>query len=185
MGIGGAQMNRAIFLDRDGVINQTVMKGNVPSAPMSLSELKILPSVPQAIRALKGAGFQLIVVTNQPDCARGIQTREAVEAINAKIKSELLLDDIRVCYHDNNDHCLCRKPAPGLLLDAASDYQIDLSKSFMVGDRWRDMEAGQRAGCKTIFVDYHYSERRPDKFDVAVQSLLEASEWICGNGRNG
>lgn len=146
---------------------------------MSLSELKILPSVPQALRTLKEAGFKLIVVTNQPDCARGIQTHEVVEAINAKLKAELPLDDIRVCYHDNDDHCLCRKPKPGLLIDAAADLQIDLSKSFMVGDRWRDMEAGQSAGCKTIFIDYQYLERRPEQFDVALQSLLEASEWIC------
>src|SRR3990172_6964226 len=114
-----AMTRRAVFLDRDGVINRTIVRNGRPHPPSNLSELEILPGVPEALMRLRAAGFRLIVVTNQPDVARGMQTRETVEAIHAALKAQLALDEVRVCYHDDSDHCFCRKPAPGLLLDAA------------------------------------------------------------------
>ena len=171
--------HRAVFLDRDGVINRALVRDGRPHPPSNLSELEILPGVPEALLRLRAAGFRLIVVTNQPDVARGTQTREAVEAIHASLKAQLALDEVRVCYHDDSDHCFCRKPAPGLLLDAAGDARLDLVSCFMVGDRWRDIEAGRRAGCATVFIDYGYAERQPESFRVKVTSLAEASEWIA------
>jgi len=123
----------------------------------------------------------LIVVTNQPDVARGTQTREGVEVLHAALSAELPLDEFRVCYHDDPDGCDCRKPAPGLLLAAAQDYNLDLSASFMVGDRWRDIEAGRRAGCQTVFIDYGYAEAQPIHPDAQVQSTFEAVAWILRN----
>jgi D-glycero-D-manno-heptose 1,7-bisphosphate phosphatase len=169
---------RAVFLDRDGVINRTIVRNGRPYPPSNLSELEILPGVPQALLSLRAAGFRLIVVTNQPDVARGTQTREAVEAIHTALTAQLALDDVRVCYHDDADRCFCRKPTPGLLLDAAREAQLDLVSCFMVGDRWRDIEAGQRAGCMTVFIDHGYAEKRPEGFHAKVKSLYEASEWI-------
>ena len=174
---------RAVFLDRDGVINRAMVRDGKPYPPADLTELEILPGVPEALNRLHEAGFRLIVVTNQPDVARGAQTREAVEAMHAALLAhDLPIDSFRVCYHDNADRCDCRKPSPGLLLDAAREENIDLPASFMIGDRWRDVEAGRRAGCTTIFVDYHYAEPEPGRPDVRVKSLAEAVEWIFVRG---
>ena len=178
MGITGLKMHRAVFLDRDGVLNHAFVREGKPYPPTNLGELEILPGVVEACEALHKAGFLLIVVTNQPDVAQGTLRREVVDAINQAISDQLPLDDIRVCYHNDTDHCPCRKPKPGLLLAAARDWEIDLSASFMVGDRWKDIEAGRRAGCKTIFVDNKYSEKEPLCPDHRVGSLIEAVHWI-------
>lgn len=171
-------MHQAVFLDRDGVLNRAIVREGRPNPPASLTELEILPGVVEACAALHEAGFLLIVVTNQPDVARGTQRREVVDAINRVLHTYLPLDDIRVCYHDDVDHCPHRKPEPGLLLEAARDWDIDLPTSFMVGDRWKDIEAGRRAGCKTIFVDYGYTERVPGNLDYRTGSLIKAVGWI-------
>jgi len=151
---------KAIFLDRDGVLNRAIMKDDKPYPPCNLDELEVPEDVPKALQTLKNAGFLLIGVTNQPDVARGTQRREMVEAIHAVLMKALPLDEIFVCYHDDGDDCSCRKPRPGLLFQAADHYMIDLSSSFMIGDRWKDLEAGQRAGCFTILIDYHYAEKQ-------------------------
>lgn len=172
---------RAIFLDRDGVINRAkVLKGK-PYPPASVSELEILPGVSEALCRLHGAGYILIVVTNQPDVARGKQTRETVEAIHQYLQTQLPLDKIFVCFHDDIDQCACRKPAPGMLIDAVVEFDLEIDSCFMIGDRWRDVEAGAQAGCKTIFIDYGYDEAQPEKVHAKVNSLAEASEWILLN----
>ena len=174
-------MNRAVFLDRDGVINRTHIRERKPYPPIGLSEIEILPGVAQALLALRKAGFLLIVVTNQPDVARGTTSREAVEEINNHLASRLAIDEIYTCFHDSKDGCDCRKPLPGFLQVAAKKHSIDLEASYMVGDRWRDIEAGQLAGCKTIFIDYSYNEKQPESFNYRVSSLLEASQIILGD----
>lgn len=173
-------MRRAVFLDRDGVINQVVVRNGTPYPPANISDLVILPGVSKALQKLHEENYLLIVVTNQPDVARGVTQKSDVEKINHYLFSQLPLDDIKTCYHDNADGCQCRKPLPGALIDAAREYQIDLSKSFMVGDRWRDIEAGQSAGCKTFFINYRYAEKQPESPDFIVSSLLEAQQIICG-----
>lgn len=166
----------AVFLDRDGVINRAVIRAGRPYPPQSAAEVEILPGVHDALRQLKDAGFALVVVTNQPDVARGRQQREEVEAIHARLGAALPIDEFRVCYHDDGDDCACRKPRPGLLLQAPT---YDLARSVMVGDRWRDVEAGQRAGVNaTILVDYQYDEARTAAPDLRVRSLAEAVPWI-------
>lgn len=173
-------MNRAVFLDRDGVINRALVRDGKPFPPISLNELEILPGVSEALQKLHNSNYLLIVVTNQPDVARGAVRKEDVELINAFLASRLPIDDFKICYHDDEDKCSCRKPLPGALLQAAREHKIDLTKSFMVGDRWRDIDAGISAGCKTFFINYSYSEKKPDKPDFIVTSLLEASEIIFG-----
>lgn len=173
-------MRRAVFLDRDGVINRALVHCGKPHPPSCLDELEILPGVPEALTMLRNAGFHLVVVTNQPDVARGITTRQGVDALHALLSSYLSLDEFRACYHDDGDHCGCRKPAPGMLIEAALENKLDLASSFLVGDRWRDVEAGRRAGCTTIFIDYDYAETKPQSPDKRVSSLLEAAEWILG-----
>jgi D-glycero-D-manno-heptose 1,7-bisphosphate phosphatase len=165
----------AIFLDRDGVINRTRLRNGVPCPPASVQDLRILPGVAQALSALKARGYVLVVVTNQPDVARGSATRQSVEDIHERISRELCVDAILTCFHDDSDDCDCRKPRPGLLLRAARDFDLDVGASFMVGDRWRDLEAGVRAGCRTFYVDGGYDERPPASYDYRVASLPEAA----------
>ena len=172
-------LHSAVFLDRDGVLNRAIVRNGKPYPPATLAELQILPAAPDALVALQAAGFLLIGVTNQPDVARGTQQREVVEAINAALLAVLPLSEILVCYHDDQDRCSCRKPRPGLLLQAATRYAIELSSSFMIGDRWRDVEAGRRAGCRTVLLDCGYEERAAQSPpDCTVHSLPEATAWI-------
>jgi D-glycero-D-manno-heptose 1,7-bisphosphate phosphatase len=175
-----ANLKRAVFLDRDGVINRAIVRDGRPYPPANLATLEVLPGVPNAMHSLKDAGWLLIVVTNQPDVARGTVAFEDVEAINNHLMQCLPIDEFRTCYHDSNYGCNCRKPLPGALLAAADAHAIDLASSFMVGDRWRDTEAGERAGCKTIFLDYGYNEKQPEKFNYRVRSLAEAVKIILG-----
>jgi D-glycero-D-manno-heptose 1,7-bisphosphate phosphatase len=179
-------MNKAVFLDRDGVINRAIVREGRPFPPPTLEELEILPGVEEALSSLRRNGYILIVVTNQPDVGRGKVSRESVDFINDYLLTNLPIDEIRTCFHDDKDDCICRKPLPGLVLDAAQKHGIDLKKSYMVGDRWKDIDAGVAAGCKTIFIDYGYLEKRPVNFDHQVQSLLEASNLILGdvNGKH-
>lgn len=167
----------AVFLDRDGTLNEAVVRDGKPYPPASPDELVIVPGARETVAALRQAGFRAIVVTNQPDVATGKQRRAVVEAINARLGAALGLDDFRVCYHADADGCACRKPKPGLLLEAARDWQIDLGRSFMVGDRWRDVDAGRAAGCRTVLIEAGYAERRSEP-DFSVSSLGEACTII-------
>lgn len=177
MGIGAV---RAIFLDRDGVINRAVVRDGKPHPPASLSELSIPDDVPDLLARLKRLGFLLLVVTNQPDIARGTQSRAEVDSIHDALRARLPLDDFLLCDHDDGDGCACRKPLPGLILGGAARHGVDLAASFMVGDRWRDVEAGQRAGCRTVWIDHHYRERGPARApDARVASFAEAVDWIA------
>jgi D-glycero-D-manno-heptose 1,7-bisphosphate phosphatase len=175
---------RAVFLDRDGVLNRAVVREGRPYPATTLDEVEILPGVVDGVRQLKAAGFVLIVVSNQPDVARGILPRASVEAINEYLSERLPIDRFIMCYHDNGDNCDCRKPRPGMLLTGGREFNVDLSASFMVGDRWRDIEAGASAGCRTFFIDYGYDERRPLSSDFRVSSLQEAALIIISETNN-
>lgn len=170
--------HKAIFLDRDGVLNHVVLKNGKPYPPASVNALTIPADVKTALETLKAAGFLLIGATNQPDVARGTTEKATVEAINSHLLSELPLDEIRVCYHDDADNCECRKPSPGLLTQAARELGIDLTNSVMIGDRWKDIEAGQNAGCKAIWLDNQYQEKKPLRPDFIATNLTQAAEWI-------
>ena len=124
-------------------------------------------------------GFITVVVTNQPDIARGYLTIEMVSLMHSEISRATGLQNFYSCFHDDKDNCECRKPNIGLMRKAARDLDLDISKSFMVGDRWKDIEAGQRAGCKCFFIDNNYSERRPTPPFHTVISLLEAAKIIA------
>jgi len=178
MGVSSLSSKKAVFLDRDGVINRALIRDGLPYPPNSLDELEILPGVTESLRLLKKSGFLLVVVTNQPDVGRGIQKKQTVEKMHAYLLKKLPLDVIYVCWHGQDGECDCRKPLPGLLYQAEQDWHIDLKKSFLIGDRWRDIDAGFAAGCKTVFIDYQYDESLKYQPDYNAKSISDASEQI-------
>jgi D-glycero-D-manno-heptose 1,7-bisphosphate phosphatase len=184
MGIN--QVKRAVFLDRDGVINRAIERDGKPFAPMSYDEFEIYPEVPAACAKLKAAGFLLIVATNQPDVERGTMKKETVESIHAEMCRELPLDRVEVCYDSGYDpvESEFRKPKPGMLLRAARELQIDLAQSWMIGDRWRDIDCGHAAGCKTILIDRHYVEKLHEQPDFSTGNLAEAADIILRESKN-
>jgi D-glycero-D-manno-heptose 1,7-bisphosphate phosphatase len=169
---------RAVFLDRDGVLIRAPVVDGRPHSIRCVEELVLEEGAAEGCDALRAAGFLLVAVTNQPEIARGALSREAVDAMHARLAELLPLDDVRVCPHDDPDDCDCRKPNPGMLFDAAREHGIALDRSFFVGDRWKDVEAGRRAGCTCVFLDREYSESMPVRPDVTVRDLGEAVAWI-------
>jgi D-glycero-D-manno-heptose 1,7-bisphosphate phosphatase len=173
----------AVFLDRDGVLNEAIIRNGKPYPPRGLSELVITRGAGGALDELKGGGFLLIVVTNRPDVARGNVTRAEVDRVNAQLASILPLDSIEVCEHDDRDQCDCRKPKPGMIIRAREKFGVNLARSFMVGDRWRDIEAGRRAGCRTVLIGDGYGESFPRPPTTHFASLPVAASWIVEQSR--
>lgn len=169
---------RAVFLDRDGVLIRTNIRNGRPYAITPSDVVNVLGGVPESCSALLRAGFILVMVTNQPDVARGTTPRGFVEDVNGQIRATLGLHAVQVCYHDDKDDCDCRKPRPGLLTSAAEAFDIDLTRSAMVGDRWRDIEAGRRAGCRTVLIGDGYDETGCMTPDFTAASLADAMPWI-------
>jgi D-glycero-D-manno-heptose 1,7-bisphosphate phosphatase len=171
-------MTRAVFLDRDGVLNRAFVHNGKPLSPDTIEEMIIFPDAAAALTRLRRHGFRLVVATNQPDIARGRLTREQVDAMNGHLRSNLPLDAIEVCAHDDADNCDCRKPKSGLLLRAAKRDGIALDESFMIGDRWRDIEAGHSAGCRTVLIGDGYGEKFKAQPDAGFATLTDAVDWI-------
>lgn len=177
-------MNRAVFLDRDGVINKARLVNGVPAPPETIFDVEILEGVNEAIQSLLNNQIIPLVITNQPDVSRGKTSERQVNEINGYIAKITGLNHFYTCFHDDAANCFCRKPSPGLIYTASIQHQIDLSRSWMVGDRWRDIEAGQRAGCRTFFIDYKYSEKQPNYPFTRVTSLLQAVNLITGGSHD-
>jgi D-glycero-D-manno-heptose 1,7-bisphosphate phosphatase len=179
-------LHHAVFLDRDGVVNRALERDGRSEPPASLSEFKILPEVPEACHCLKQAGFLLVVATNQPDVGRGALKKEIVEMIHVEMCRLLPINRVEVCYHPGKgaSNCDCRKPKPGMLLRAARELGIDLAHSWMVGDRWRDVDCGHAAGCRTIFIDRGYTEALRQKPHFPAGNLAEAADIILRESKN-
>jgi D-glycero-D-manno-heptose 1,7-bisphosphate phosphatase len=173
---------RAVFLDRDGVLNRPVVRDGLPCPPARVEDFELYPDVVDGCAQLKRAGFLLVVATNQPDVGRGTQSREIVEAMHASLRAALpSLDAIEVCFHAGAAHgepCECRKPKPGMLLRGAAAYAIDLKKSFLIGDRWRDVDCAHAAGCRAIFIDHGYREALREKPEFTVSNFSEAVNTV-------
>lgn len=173
---------RAVFLDRDGVINKPVVRDGRPYPPAEVEAFELYEDVAAGCARLQAAGYLLVVVTNQPDVARGTQTRTAVEAMNRKMLDLLpQIARVEICWHagaDRGDPCECHKPQPGMVLRVAEKLNIDLTQSFLIGDRWRDVDCGHNAGCRTVFIDHNYSEALRQPPHWTVNSFGQAVEII-------
>jgi D-glycero-D-manno-heptose 1,7-bisphosphate phosphatase len=173
-------MNKAVFLDRDGVLNRSTLVDGVPKPPISISDIQILDGAIEAIQLLKDSNYVPVVVTNQPDISRGIISLELVQSINQKIGDLAGINHFYVCPHDDRHLCRCRKPKPGLIQLAASELNLELKGSILVGDRWRDIEAGQALNLTSYFIDYSYDEKQPNLPYVKVSSLFNAVQKALG-----
>ena len=169
-------MNRAVFLDRDGVINEVVVRDGVPSSPRTLDEFILCESLDESLRRLSDGGFRLFVVSNQPDVARGLLDPEALTQMGDRICSTLPIEAVHACTHDDRDLCDCRKPRPGLIQNIAEQHDIVLGESYIIGDSWKDVEAGRRAGCREILLRRPYNDGI--EANHVVSDMVEASDLI-------
>lgn len=172
-------MTRAVFLDRDGVLNAIIERDGKPASPRTPDELEIVADALATLTALKAQGFALFVVTNQPDVSRGLMTGASLDAIHAKLAAALPVDEILACRHDNADNCPCRKPKPGLILDLAQRHGVDLSQSWMIGDQDRDIACGKAAGCRTILLERPYNSGPASVADYVLESLSQSIPVIA------
>jgi D-glycero-D-manno-heptose 1,7-bisphosphate phosphatase len=178
----------AVFLDRDGTLNAPVVRDGKPYPPATLAEFELLPGVAEACRELHAAGYMLVVATNQPDVGRGTQPQAVVEAMHLRLR-ELIpeIARIEVCYAPGQGKKspadYRRKPAPGMLTDAAAALGLDLPRSWMIGDRWRDIDCGRRAGVRTVFIDLGYVEKLDQQPDYTVSNFPAAAAIVLAQGR--
>lgn len=171
-------MSKAIFLDRDGVINKVIIREGRPFSPRSMDEFQIIQGVSEAIALLQKEGLLVVLITNQPDLANGLISNSLISEMHEKIRSETGIIHFYFCGHNDLQNCECRKPKVGMLLQASRDLGINLDSSYLVGDRWKDIKAGQKVGCKCYFIDNNYNEPRPSPPFYAVKSLYEAAVLV-------
>tara|TARA_Y100000766_G_scaffold252425_1_gene236692 strand:+ start:313 stop:858 length:546 start_codon:yes stop_codon:yes gene_type:complete len=176
--MGILTLTPAVFLDRDGIINKALVRNGKPFSPSDLEEFEWVPGIVAVTEVLVANGFKLVCVTNQPDVGRGLQNLSKVKLLHKLIKDELPIEEIYVCYHDGLKECDCRKPKPGMILQAAKDHSIDLNRSWVVGDRWKDIDAGNAAGCNTIFVDYSYDEKLRSSPNDIILDIREIPDIV-------
>jgi D-glycero-D-manno-heptose 1,7-bisphosphate phosphatase len=169
-------MKKAVFLDRDGVINRVLLKDGIPCSPRTIKELVLNDGIANFLAQTRKAGFLNIVFTNQPDITRGLMDPENLQVIHDFLRKNLAIDDIYLCPHDDADNCFCRKPKPGMLIEAAQKWDINLDISFIIGDQWKDVKAGKNAGCITILLDFPYNKKV--ECDFRSTDLRSALEFI-------
>jgi D-glycero-D-manno-heptose 1,7-bisphosphate phosphatase len=174
-------VTKAIFLDRDGVLVIPEFRDGRSFAPTRLEEYKFYPEAYESLSRLRTAGYKLVVVTNQPDVGKGLIPQDVANEMHDRLRRAMPVDLIKACFHSQAVGCDCRKPKPGMLLEAARELQIDLARSYMVGDRASDVEAGEAAGCSTVFIDLDYAERKPASPTLTVCSIAEAVDRILGS----
>jgi len=174
---------RAVFLDRDGVLVDTFVRDNRAYAALTLEDFRVCEDSRAQVARLRAAGLLPIVFTNQPEVARGTLDPTVLERMHARLRADVSVADIFVCPHDDGSDCACRKPRPGMLHAAAAKWGLDLAACLVVGDRWRDIEAGQRARVRaTVLIDRAYAEECRARPDARVASLADAADWILRLG---
>ena len=181
-GIAMPSLRPAVFLDRDGTLNVQTIRDGKPYSPSTVDAFQLFPDVPAACSRLAAAGFVLVVATNQPDVGRGVVPQSTIEAMHARLRQLIPeIAHIEVCYAPGQGESPPdprRKPAPGMLLDATRELGLDLARSWMIGDRWRDVDCGKRAGVRTVFIDFGYAEELQEQPDFIVKSFAEAADTI-------
>ena len=172
------KQKKAVFLDRDGIINQVVYHDDInkPSSPWKMEEFKLIDGIKKHLDELKKNGFLIFIISNQPDIKRGNVDKETAEKINKILYEKFPIDDIMVCPHDDLDNCSCRKPKPGMIIELSKKWNVDIKKSFLIGDSWKDIGAGKNAGVKSILIDKSYNQEVESEH--RVENLKSAIELI-------
>ena len=171
-------INKAVFLDRDGVIVKASVRNGKAYAPTKIKDLRIYKFSANCIDKLKKKGFKIIVVTNQPDVGNNIVSKNTLKKMHIVLKKKTKVNQIYACVHTSKEKCKCRKPLPGMLLKAGKQHKINFKKSYMVGDRLIDIKCGKKVGCKTIFINRNYKEKKPSSKILSVKNLKEATDSI-------
>ena len=176
-------MKRAVFIERDGILNEVRVGPKHPITPLTLEEFKVNTAAVAPLQALKAAGFVLIVTTNQPGLSRGYQARRELDRMHDVLRRTFAVDDLLVCPHDETDHCPCRKPRPGLLIEAAFKWHLNLDHSFVISDKWQDSEAARTAGCTSLLLkspwvgQVHHDFVLPD-ITAIVEKILRLKQQL-------
>ena len=170
-------MKKACFLDRDGILNKSIVIRGKPFAPLSQKEFKIKKNFLPVAKHLKLLNYLLIIITNQPDVKKKKIKRKTVNKFNKELKNFFKLDDIFVCYSNNNNY-FRRKPNPGMIIEAQKKWKIDLKKSYLIGDRKKDIDAGIKSKLKTIYIKSNYNELKPNNFDYMCKNLHQSLKYI-------
>jgi D-glycero-D-manno-heptose 1,7-bisphosphate phosphatase len=170
----------AVFLDRDGVLVRPLIRNNLAYAPLRREDFELLPGGAEAVASLRAAGFVVVVVTNQPEVRRGTLDPALLEEFHQRLRAAVPVDDILTCPHDDRDGCPCRKPKPGMILEAARRHDLDLTRSFLVGDTDKDLGAAQAAGLPFMLIDAPYNKRveaplRVPDVAAAARAILSLS----------
>lgn len=166
-------MIRNIFLDRDGVINEVVIRGSVVSSPRNKDEFRIRKDFEEFAKRASNTSLNFFVVSNQPDVARGFMKTESLVKFDAEIHKLLPIREFSYCIHDDADNCQCRKPKPGLINDIIGKFGLRKDESCIVGDSLKDMKAGLAAGITTIFLSTEYNRNQLSKADFTIVSLTD------------
>jgi D-glycero-D-manno-heptose 1,7-bisphosphate phosphatase len=172
----------AVFLDRDGTLNHQIVRDGTPFAPDRFEDFRLYADAQEGCRALKAAGFVLVVVTNQPEVGRGTLAQAEVDRMHALL-ADLIpeIDRVEACFDPGRgEKSRRRKPEAGMVIDAADALGIDLSRSWMIGDRWRDVECGKKAGLRTVFIDFGYTDEVKSSPEFTVRTFSEAVSVVLG-----
>ena len=177
-------MKQAVFIERDGILNEVRVGPKNPIQPLAFEEFKLRPGAVGPLKKLKAAGFVLVVTTNQPGLSRGYQSRRELDLMHAMVRRMFPVDDILVCPHDEGDHCPCRKPRAGLLVEAAFKWHLDLDHSFVISDKWQDSEAARTAGCTSLLVTSPWNGQVHHDFvlpnlDTIVEKIHQLKEQVA------
>jgi len=172
-------MKRALFLDRDGVLNIPILRGGRTYAPVQFSDFQLYEDVIPTLHEVKNRGYLLVLITNQPDLSKGLLAPEELHRMHQFLQEKIPFDSLEVCPHQDSDDCECRKPKPGMILRAAKQLSIDLSQSIVIGDRWRDILAGKTAGCKTALkIVEDFTDDRQETPDWTIFQLQEILKYL-------
>jgi D-glycero-D-manno-heptose 1,7-bisphosphate phosphatase len=172
----------AVFLDRDGVLAEAIVRADGKVyAPTHVEDFVVVSEAAEQVARLRAAGFLCILFTNQPELANGLLLQADLDEMHRRLRAAVPLDDVYVCPHDKAEGCRCHKPATGLIDDAVARWGIDLAASYVIGDRWRDVEAGRAAGCYSILIERPYSAA--SRADARVGTLEEAVDTVLGHTR--
>ena len=177
-------INKAVFFDRDGVLNRAIIKDKKPYAPRNFSKFVLYKSTPEFIKILCNKGYKIFLVTNQPDIGNGFTDLSELNKMHDYLCSLIKFDEIFVCLHSQSQKCICRKPSPFFVLEAKKKYNLNLKNSYFIGDRYSDYQTANKAGCNFLFIDRFYRETPIFSYKKSYKHVNECIKHILGSNND-